>query len=80
MPGLIFNALFSSFFMVKLVRGRWTRNPDHLAAATVASVCALIILNCWSPGAAASFIYGNLAALGGAWLGLFVYGRIAGAL
>lgn len=80
MPTLVFNALFSSVFVVRIVKGRWTRHPHYLAIATLASLLALMVLNAWQPGAADSFIYGNLAAIVGGWLGLLVYDRTVGAL
>ena len=78
MPTLVFNALLSSFFVVKVFKGRWTRNPHYLAVTMVASVVALLVLDCCSPGAADSFVYGNIASFAGAWLGLMIYDRTVG--
>ncbi len=78
MPTLIINALLSSFFAVKLFKGRWTRHPHYLAVAMVSSVLALLALDGCSPGMADSMIYGNVASFAGAWLGLAVFDRTVG--
>lgn len=76
MIGIAFNALFSSFFLVRVVKGGWTRNPQYLAVALVSSMIALIGLHAWSPGAEDSLILGNVAALAGAWLGILLFDQI----
>lgn len=78
MPTLVFNALLSSFFVVRVFKGRWTQNPHYLAVTMVASVVALLVLNSCLPGTADSFIYGNIASFTGAWFGLLLYDRITG--
>lgn len=79
MPAIVFNALFSSFFLVRVVKGRWTRHPHYLAVALVGAVIALLALQAASPGSESSFIAGNLAALAGAWGGVMLYDLLFGA-
>lgn len=78
MPTLVFNALLSSFFVVKVFKGHWTRNPHYLAITMVASILALVALDSCSPGAADTFVDGNIASFAGAWLGLAIYDRTIG--
>lgn len=79
MPGLLFNAILSAFFLVRVVKGPWLRYPHYVAAATAMSVAALLVLRSVAPGAEDSLIAGNLAGLAGAWLGLVAYDRIVAA-
>lgn len=78
MPGLVINALLTSFFLVRLMKGGWLRHPQAVAVATVASLAALLALGSVDPGAENSVVYGNLAALAGAWLGVLACDRILG--
>lgn len=80
MPSLVFNALFSSFFVVRVAKGRWMRNPHYLAAAMLASLVSLLILDACSSGSADSLIYGNLASMAGGWLGIALYDHVSAAL
>lgn len=79
MPGVILNALFSSFFLVRIVKGRWTHHPHYLAVSLMGSIIALLALHAASPGSEDGFIAGNLAALAGAWAGIALYDAALGA-
>ena len=69
MPFIVINGLFSSFFLVRVIKGAWMRNPQYLAVAVVGAVGAMLSLNAMEPGMADGFIAGNLAAFAGAALG-----------
>lgn len=48
MSELLISAVLGSFFMVRLFRGSWLRNPQYLAASIAGSVaCTLTLHACW---------------------------------
>ena len=77
-PDIILSALFSSFFIVRVIKGPWMRNPQYLAVSIFGSAAAMIVLNAISPGAADEFILGNGAAFAGAFLSIAAFDFAAG--
>lgn len=73
MPDIILSALFSSFFIVRAIKGPWMRNPQYLAISIFGSATAMLVLNAASPGAADEFIAGNGAAFAGAYLSVAAF-------
>lgn len=73
MSDVFITALFSSFFLVRIVKGSWTRNPAYVALAIFGGMAGLFTLMHFAPGTQDSFIAGNLAALGGALGAILVY-------
>ncbi len=73
MVDIFITALGLSFFLVRLAKGSWVRNPAYLALAIFGSMAGLLILMRVSPGAEDSMIYGNLAALAGACCTIMAY-------
>ncbi|MBI1260650.1 MAG: hypothetical protein GC184_02895 [Rhizobiales bacterium] len=73
MVDVYITALFTSFFLVRLVKGSWTRNPAYVALSIFGGMAGLILLMKLSPGAEGSLIYGNFAALGGALTAILIY-------
>jgi hypothetical protein len=73
MPSVFFTAFGLSFVLVRLVKGSWTRNPVYLVLSIFGGMAALLILMKTVPGAEDSFLYGNLAALGGSLAAILVY-------
>ncbi len=71
-------SLFSSFFLVRLLKGSWLRNPVYLALAIIGGLIGLISAMSMWPGSENDLIAGNAAALAGAWALIFVYDRAAG--
>ena len=78
MVDVYITALFTSFLLVRLVKGSWMRNPAYVALAIFGGMAGLIILMKLAPGAEGSLIYGNLAALGGAFAMILLYDRVIG--
>lgn len=78
MPDVFITALCSSFFLVRLVKGSWSRFPAHVALAILGGMAALITLMKLAPGTEDSLIAGNLAALGGAIILILLYDRVIG--
>ena len=72
-PFIVINGLFSSFFLVRVIKGAWMRNPQYLAVAMVGAVGAMLSLNAMEPGMADGFIAGNLAAFAGAFGAITLY-------
>lgn len=60
MSELLFSAVLGSFFMVRLFRGPWRRNPQYLAAAIAGSVAATLILHAFWPALDGDFIAGAI--------------------
>ena len=79
MPFIVINGLFSSFFLVRVIKGAWMRNPQYLAVAMVGSIGAMLLLNVAAPGMADDFIAGNIAAFAGAFLAISAYDLALGA-
>jgi hypothetical protein len=78
MPDIILSALFSSFFIVRVIKGPWMGNPQYLAVSIFGSAAAMLVLNSVSPGAADGFILGNGAAFAGAFLGVIAFDAAMG--
>lgn len=60
MSELLFSAVLGSFFMVRLFRGPWRRNPQYLAAAIAGSVAGTLILHAFWPALDGDFIAGAI--------------------
>lgn len=80
MADVFLTSLFSSFFLVRLLKGSWLRNPVYLALAIVGGVAGLIGTKVMWPGSESDFIAGNLAALVGAWAAIVLYDRVLGSM
>lgn len=78
MPDIILSALFSSFFIVRVIKGPWMANPQYLAISIFGSATAMLVLNALSPGAADAFIAGNGAAFAGAYLSIAAFDMATG--
>lgn len=78
MADVLFTALGLSFFLVRLAKGSWVRNPVYLALAIFGSMAGLLILMRVYPGAEDSMIFGNLAALAGAGCAISLYDLTTG--
>lgn len=73
-------SLFSSFFLVRLLKGSWLGNPVYLALAIVGGIAGLIVTMVVWPGSETDFIAGISAALVGAWGTIVVYDRVLGSM
>lgn len=80
MADVFLTSLFSSFFLVRLLKGNWLGNPVYLALAIVGAVVGLIATMVVWPGSETDFIAGNLAALVGAWGTIVLYDRVLGSM
>jgi hypothetical protein len=74
---ILISALSASFFLVRVVKGPWMRNPQYLAAATIGAVAISLLLSVVAPAVEDSFIAGGLAGLAGAWAGIAAFDLIA---
>ncbi len=80
MFGIAFSALFNSFFVVRIVKGPWRRNPQYLAVAMVGSILATLTLKAFWPGMEDSFIIGGLVSFGGSWAGMMLFDAVLSAV
>ena len=78
MAEIVLSALGTAFFLVRVVKGPWMRNPQYLAAALTGALIAGLLLNSYSEDLEASFIFGTLAGLAGGWAGIFAFDRLIG--
>lgn len=78
MPDIILSALLSSFLIVRVFKGPWSRNPQYLAVCMVGSTAAMLLLNMVSPGSADGFIAGNGAAFMGAYAAVVIFDVVTG--
>lgn len=76
MSAILISALSSSFFLVRIVKGPWMRNPQYLAAATVGAVAIGLLLASYDPGMENNFVTGGIAGLAGAWAGIAAFDLI----
>jgi hypothetical protein len=74
---ILISALSTSFFLVRVVKGPWMRNPQYLAAATIGAVAISLVLDAVAPAIENSFIAGGLAGAAGAWAGIAAFDFIA---
>lgn len=79
MIDILISALTTAFFLVRVVKGPWMRNPQYLATALTGALVAGLMLNSYSEELEASFIFGGLAGLAGGWLAIFAFDCFIGA-
>jgi hypothetical protein len=80
MSDILFSAVTTGFFMVRLLRGPWLRNPQYLAAAICGSVLAALMLHLFWPIMDDSFIIGGVTGLAGSWAGMVLFDMAVGAV
>ena len=73
MSDILLSAVTTGFFMVRLLRGPWLRNPQYLAAAICGSVLAALMLHLFWPVMDDSFVVGGVTGLGGSWAGMTLF-------
>ncbi len=76
MPGIVISALFSSFFLVRLVKGPWARYPHYLAMTMFGASVAGLTADAFSPGLADELVAGNLIIFAGAFLAIQAFDRL----
>jgi hypothetical protein len=76
MPTVVFSALLSSFFTVRILKGPWMRNPQYLAVTMVATSIAGMAADKFAPGLFDDFIAGNLIAFAAAALSIFAFDAV----
>lgn len=76
MSAIVFAALSSAFFLVRIVKGPWMRNPQYVAAATIGAVALSLGLYLYSPGLEDNLIVGGLVGAAGAWAGIAAFDLI----
>lgn len=79
MPLTLLSVVFSSFFLVRVIKGPWMRHPHYLGLAMIGSIVATVALAMIAPGAQDDFIAGNIAAFAGAFLAIQIFDRLVGA-
>lgn len=77
MTSVIIAALASAFFLVRIVKGPWTRHPQYVASATIGAVVISLLLFKLAPDLEADMIVGGIAGLVGAGAGIFVFSRLS---
>ena len=78
MAEILLSALFNGFFMVRVVKGPWLRNPQYLAVAIAGCMLAMLGLKAFWPGLEDDFIVGNLVGLGGCMSGMLAFDAALG--
>jgi hypothetical protein len=73
MSELLFSAVLGSFFMVRLFRGPWLRNPHYLAASITGSVAGTLILHAFWPAFDGDFIAGAIVGVVGPLAGMALF-------
>ena len=80
MSDILFSAVTTGFFMVRLFRGPWLKNPQYLAAAICGSILAALTLHIFWPVMDDSFIVGGATGLAGSWAGMALFDLAVGAV
>jgi hypothetical protein len=80
MSDILFSAVTTGFFMVRLFRGPGLKNPQYLAAAICGSVLAALTLHLFWPVMDDSFVVGGGAGLAGSWAGMALFDLAVGAV
>ena len=73
---ILIGALSSAFFLVRIVKGPWTRHPQFVAAAAIGAMVASLILYKIAPDLEYNLIVGSIAGLVGAGIGIFTFDRL----
>jgi hypothetical protein len=80
MSGILFSAVATGFFMVRLCKGPWLKNPQYLAAAICGSILAALVLHLFWPVMDDSFFVGGATGLAGSWAGMALFDMVLGAV
>jgi hypothetical protein len=78
MSGILLSAISSGFFMVRIIKGPWRRNPQYLAASIAGSIVAILVLHSLWPDMDDDFIVGGIAGVAGAWGGMILFDTALG--
>jgi hypothetical protein len=73
MSELLFSAVLGSFFMVRLFRCPWLRNPQYLAASIAGTVAGPLILHAFWPALDGDFIAGAIIGTVGPLAGMALF-------
>lgn len=73
MSEIVLGALSSAFFLVRIIKGPWMRNPQYVAAATIGAVALSLALLKLAPDVENNFLTGGLAGAAGAWVGIVLF-------
>jgi hypothetical protein len=80
MSDILFSAVTTGFFMVRLFKGPWLKNPQYLAAAICGSILAALTLHLFWPVADGFFVVGGVTGLAGSWAGIALFDLALGAV
>jgi hypothetical protein len=78
MSEILLSAVFSCFFVVRLAKGPWLRNPQYLAVAITGSILGTLLLHNFAAEYDGDLIIGSIASLGGAWGGILLFDTLVG--
>jgi len=73
MTEILFTALSSAFFLVRIVKGPWMRNPQYVAAGLIGAVVVSLVLNSFSTDLENDLIVGGIAGIAGSWAGIVAF-------
>ncbi|OQM77480.1 hypothetical protein [Manganibacter manganicus] len=73
MSELLLSAVLGSFFMARLFRGSWLRNPQYLAASIAGSVAGSLLLHAFWPALDGDFIAGAIIGVAGPYAGMTLF-------
>lgn len=73
MAEILLGALSMAFFLVRIIKGPWMRNPQYVAAATVGAMAVSLGLFVIAPDLEFNIIVGSLVGGAGAFAGIFAF-------
>ncbi|PHP67509.1 hypothetical protein CSC94_07320 [Zhengella mangrovi] len=79
MPFTMLSAIFSAFFLVRVIKGHWARHPHYLGLAMIGSLVATVALARFAPGMEDDMIVGNLATFVGGAATITLFDLVMGA-
>lgn len=74
----LLSAVFSGFFLIRIIKGPWMRHSHYLGLAMIGSILAMLALAFLSPGLQDDFIAGNLGAFAIAFAAIWAFDHIVG--
>lgn len=66
MTDVLVSSFFTSFMIVRFMKGPWGRNPQYLAASVFGAFAALLIAGRMAPGIETELGFSNLISIAGA--------------
>lgn len=78
MSDLLLSGIFTAFTMVRVLKGPWLRNPQHLATGILGAIVAVLLLHGLWPAYDGDFIIGGVTGIFGSWVEMALFDAILG--